>query len=505
MRANLRHGLFADNPAVAEAVRIQYGGSVKPGNAGELFGQADIDGGLIGEGETGALAAGQLGDVAIGGVAAEAEGAEDGAEVASVALADLALELLEHRQPQIEVLGLALGEDGDVDVGAPCDGPGRRLQLAGEQPDQRRLAGAVGADEADLAAPLDDEVDAGDDVGAVVAARRALQLGAHARRALRGREGELGEQLLAGRDLDPVELLERLDPSLHLAGLGGLVAEALDEALRLGDHALRLSGRGLELGDAGLTGDDVLGERAGVLGRTAPVELDDAGGDGVDEVAVVADEEEGAGPGRQVLFEPGDGVDVEVVRRLVEDEDVGLGQQQSGEGHPHPPATGQLADRPVVGIGREAESVQDAMGLGLQGVPAQLLEARPGLAVPLEDPLVVGVVDVAESILEMVEATGQLDEMLGAGDGLLEHRALAVTLEVLREVAHAQILRAMDLTDVGLVQSDEDLEQRGLADAVAADQGSSLRRQEPDGQVGEQRPRPVGDGESGRGEHVEPG
>ena len=34
--------------AVAEAVRIQYGGSVKPGNAAELLGQADIDGALVG-------------------------------------------------------------------------------------------------------------------------------------------------------------------------------------------------------------------------------------------------------------------------------------------------------------------------------------------------------------------------------------------------------------------------------------------------------------------------
>ena len=33
---------------IGDAVRIQYGGSVKPGNAKELFGQADIDGGLIG-------------------------------------------------------------------------------------------------------------------------------------------------------------------------------------------------------------------------------------------------------------------------------------------------------------------------------------------------------------------------------------------------------------------------------------------------------------------------
>ncbi len=32
----------------AQSIRIQYGGSVKPGNAAELFAQPDIDGGLIG-------------------------------------------------------------------------------------------------------------------------------------------------------------------------------------------------------------------------------------------------------------------------------------------------------------------------------------------------------------------------------------------------------------------------------------------------------------------------
>jgi len=36
------------DPTVADGVRIQYGGSVKPANAKELFGMPDIDGGLIG-------------------------------------------------------------------------------------------------------------------------------------------------------------------------------------------------------------------------------------------------------------------------------------------------------------------------------------------------------------------------------------------------------------------------------------------------------------------------
>jgi triosephosphate isomerase (TIM) len=42
--------LLADryNAATAEAVRIQYGGSVKPSNAAELLGQPNIDGALVG-------------------------------------------------------------------------------------------------------------------------------------------------------------------------------------------------------------------------------------------------------------------------------------------------------------------------------------------------------------------------------------------------------------------------------------------------------------------------
>lgn len=39
-------GMFSDN--FANGVRILYGGSVKPANAEELFGQSDIDGGLVG-------------------------------------------------------------------------------------------------------------------------------------------------------------------------------------------------------------------------------------------------------------------------------------------------------------------------------------------------------------------------------------------------------------------------------------------------------------------------
>ena len=47
MHAAIR-GYLAETTAVAEDVRILYGGSVKAGNAESLFSQADIDGGLVG-------------------------------------------------------------------------------------------------------------------------------------------------------------------------------------------------------------------------------------------------------------------------------------------------------------------------------------------------------------------------------------------------------------------------------------------------------------------------
>lgn len=48
VHAAIRAQLAQADAQAAQRTRILYGGSVKPGNAGELFAQPDIDGGLIG-------------------------------------------------------------------------------------------------------------------------------------------------------------------------------------------------------------------------------------------------------------------------------------------------------------------------------------------------------------------------------------------------------------------------------------------------------------------------
>src|SRR5581483_2734750 len=66
----------------------------------------------------------------------------------------------------------------------------------------------------------------------------------------------------------------------------------------------------------------------------ASVELQDAGGDAVEHVAVVGHQDQTAPMAGQPLLQPGDGVEVEVVGGLVEDQQVRLGDQQPGQRHP---------------------------------------------------------------------------------------------------------------------------------------------------------------------------
>ena len=48
VHAFIRGKIGSENATISGSLQILYGGSVKPGNAAELFAQADVDGGLIG-------------------------------------------------------------------------------------------------------------------------------------------------------------------------------------------------------------------------------------------------------------------------------------------------------------------------------------------------------------------------------------------------------------------------------------------------------------------------
>ena len=72
---------------------------------------------------------------------------------------------------------------------------------------------------------------------------------------------------------------------------------------------------------------------AGPVVELAAVELDDSRGQLFQKHPVVGDEDQGAAGTRQKSLEPADGVDIEVIGRLVQKQDIGLADQRLGEQH----------------------------------------------------------------------------------------------------------------------------------------------------------------------------
>ena len=70
---------------------------------------------------------------------------------------------------------------------------------------------------------------------------------------------------------------------------------------------------------------------AAVVGHMAVADFDDAGGDALHEVPVVRREDDGPFVVDQRLSQSVDGIDVEMVARFVEHQDVVLRQQETGE------------------------------------------------------------------------------------------------------------------------------------------------------------------------------
>ncbi len=76
----------------------------------------------------------------------------------------------------------------------------------------------------------------------------------------------------------------------------------------------------------------------------------------VEQFEVVADHQQRAAVGAQEPHQPGLGVDVEVVRRLVEQQHVGAGEQDAGELDPPALAAREHPERQVEAVGAEAEA-----------------------------------------------------------------------------------------------------------------------------------------------------
>ena len=79
----------------------------------------------------------------------------------------------------------------------------------------------------------------------------------------------------------------------------------------------------------------------------------------VEQIAVVADDDDGARIARQMVGKPERAFKIEIVGRLVEQQQVRLGEQHRGERDAHAPAAGKIRAGALLRFGVEAEAGQD--------------------------------------------------------------------------------------------------------------------------------------------------
>ena len=233
---------------------------------------------------------------------------------------------------------------------------------------------------------------------------------------------------------------------------------------------------GLARLEVGLPVDVVDVERGAV--RVEVVDLVD---DGVEHLGVVADDDEPALVGAEVLPQPDDRVGVEVVGRLVEQQGLVAGEEDSRQLDAATLATGEGAERLAEDALLEVEGAGDGRGLGLGGIPTLGLELHlePGVLAHrlVADLLVVAAhpgLGLGALAHDGVEPAGREDAVAG------EH--LEVTgAGVLRQVADGA--GAGHRARGGLALAGEHLGQGRLARTVAADETDAVAGVDPEAGV----------------------
>src|SRR6185437_13603513 len=331
-------------------------------------------------------------------------------------------------------------------------------QLAEDQADESRLAGAVRADQPDPVAAQDAHRELCDQRPSGHAFTDVRQLRDELTRALARIKAQLDRtEALAPRGALHAQPLQPAHATF-IPGAAGLDPFA-DPDFLLGPELVEAAARNLLGGELLLPCGLVRREIAGVGAKHAAVELHDASRDAIEEGAIVSDHDHRGYP-QQQLLEPLDRADVEVIGRLIEQEEVGLAGESKGQGRALALAARARRRRHFA---VELEAMQELRQAGLEA-PALALVAEQGGAGAARHP------------------------GLGARQQAFPQRARRRELRLLFHGHDLQAIAELPLAVVQRAPSRDDAQQRGLARAVAANEPDALPGLQRESCAVEQRP-----------------
>jgi hypothetical protein len=348
-----------------------------------------------------------------------------------------------------------LGKVADLRLVSPGNLASVGFQVPGRDLEERRLSQAVRADDRQPLPSPDDQRDALEHLLLPVGLRDAVDReDVLAARTLR-RDVKEGSPSRGDLPLADLDLLDLLQPALRLAGLGGLRAEALHPGSLLGDRGLRAADLCLVPLLYGGFLDDKGSVVSRVVGDRLVVDVENVRDHGVEEPLVVRNDESAAGVSAEELLEPADGENVEVVRGLVQEEDVGAADQDLREENPQLEPAREGRERRAVRADGDAEPFEDGARPGFEGVAVVGRDA----ILELGDARGVGFVGLHQRVLLPLRLRDDdVSRHRHVEDGLgVAHEA------VLPEDAHTCGLRDRDVSGGRRLVSRDDRQERRLA------------------------------------------
>jgi hypothetical protein len=209
----------------------------------------------------------------------------------------------------------------------------------------------------------------------------------------------------------------------------------------------------------------------------AAIELEDPAGDIIEEVTVMGHGHDRAGILGEEALEPRHRFRIEMVGRLIQQQHVGLLQQEPAQRHAPALAARQLGDIGVAGWAAQRIHGDVDGALQVPGIGGLDLLLELGLLGDQRLHLL-GRDLLAEAGADGLEA---VEQRLGAGEALehvAEHVLLGIERRLLLQVADRDALSRPGLAGDVLVEAGHDLEQGRLARAVEAEHADLGAREE---------------------------
>ena len=380
----------------------------------------------------------------------------------------------------VEIVDLVLREKPHFHFRRAAQRARHGLQAAAEQLCEGRLAVAVGAQQADAVVVGNVERQPRKDDALVIADAGAFHRDDRRRQFLLWGGQEERQDVGIHHGGDRLHLRQHFQARLRLAGLGGLGAEPVHEILQMAAVVVLLL-LVLELDRLQFA---ALLVEAGVIAlpqrQFRAVEMQDVVADGIEQVAVMADDEDRGGIGLEVFDQPERAFEIEIIGRLVEQQQVGGRKEHGGERHTHPPAAGKFGQRALLRGVVEAQPRQDGARARRRGMGADVDEAGLDLGDAMRIGRGFGLDQQARALL--VGFQHEVDQRAGAARRFL------------LDAAQPRAGWIIDRPVLGGELAGNHAEEGGLAGAVAAHEADAGIGRQGDGRLVEQqsRPQPVG-------------